>query len=272
MLQNRIYVRSVVSHDHYCGVTADGKTVHCMHVPSNRPTAIGGWIHKLDGDYKPPPPKPKVEKPVELKDFCDLACKYQEQLIRIDLLAEKYGVSERSLERLNVGWNGFETWPMRVDEEHVVGIRLCDKNGKKWCVDGSMNALFWPEGVHIEGDGYLFFPEGGSDTAAALTWEFQAIGRFSNSGGVAMIRSALKRKRRDTIIPADNDKPKIRPDGSVWFPGREGAEALAKAIRPLVKSCKIIQPPKHKDIRQWLNAGATRDTVMAVIDNTEPWL
>jgi hypothetical protein len=77
----------------------------------------------------------------------------------------------------------------------------------------------------------------------------------------------LRAKRRDVIVMSDNDEPKQRPDGSVWFPGQEGASRLANRIKPLVRSVKVCHPPCHKDIRAWKIAGATRPVVMAIIKN-----
>ena len=253
----------------FCGVSADGKVCHCMRAESSKTTSIGGWIHKLDGDYKPPPPKPKKEKPVPLAEFGDLACKYQDDLIRIDLVAAELGVSERSLERLNCGWNGNVCFPMRDVNERVIGIRIRGK-GSKWSVPGSHNGLFWPENIDCMDT--LFLCEGPTDCAALLTLGFQAIGRPSCSGGVEIVQGLLSKARRDVIVMSDNDEAKIRPDGSEWYPGQEGAEALAEAIKPLTRSLKVVTPPHDKDIRQWLNAGATYHTVMAIVNSTGLYL
>jgi hypothetical protein len=65
----------------------------------------------------------------------------------------------------------------------------------------------------------------------------------------------LRRQRvqRMTII-ADHDAPHRRPDGSVWYPGRDGAQRLAAAVRI---PWRIVMPPV-KDLRAWVCAGATR--------------
>jgi hypothetical protein len=97
--------------------------------------------------------------------------------------------------------------------------------------------------------------------------EFDVIGRPSCLGGVGYIVEFLKGRRRDVIIMADKDEPKERPDGSVWFPGQEGAMRLSKAIAPIARSVKIVKPPFHKDIRDWRKAGATRQAVQSVISN-----
>ena len=242
--------------------------VHCMRVESLRECKSGGWLHKLaEPIYYSPPVKKQERLPV--RDFAKAAGDYVENLTvsHLDALVHRLGVSARSLERLDVGWNGQGyTFPMRDGRERIIGIRIRGSRGK-WAVRGSHNGLFWPEGVYSGSDYPLMICEGESDTAALLTMGFDAIGRPGCLGGVNHIIEFLRGRRRDVVIMADKDSPKKRPDGSVWRPGREGAMRLSKAIRPHVRSLKVIQPPFNKDVRAWLNAGATKQTVEAVIQN-----
>ena len=260
----------VCQHPDWCSVSEDGLVTHCMRVESDRPcrsAKVGGWFHGLSDPVRYVPPKRKQE-PVAEKDFPDLACRYEQQLQDIDLLAKSLGVSVRSLERLQVGWNGQgHTFPMRDGCERVIGIRVRGAKGK-WCVPGSHNGLFWPEGVYCGSDYPLLIAEGPTDTASLLGMGFHAIGRSSCSGGVDHVIEFLKGRRREVVIMADKDPPKTRPDGSVWYPGQEGAARLAQAIRPFCRTIKIIKPPFCKDVRAWRIAGATREVVQAVIKNT----
>jgi len=252
----------------WCSISSDGQVIVCMRAESERPCKSGGWFHRLSEPVRYKPEIRRKPKPVLVEDFTDLACRYEQQLQNIDLLAQSLGVSVRSLERLQAGWNGVgHTFPMRDGRERVIGIRVRGTNGK-WAVPGSHNGLFWPEGVYSGSDYSLIICEGPTDCAALLDMEFDAIGRPSCSGGVEHIIEFLKGRRREVVIMADKDPPKKRPDGSVWYPGQEGAAMLAQAIRPLVRTLKIVKPPFHKDIRQWRVAGATHDTVEAVIRNT----
>ena len=252
----------------WCSVSEDGTTVVCMRCESPKPCKSGGWFHNLEEPvhYKPPVRKQRTQ-PVQ--DFAKLAGDYVENLTgsRLEALAHRLGVSARSLERLDIGWNGQHyVFPMRNGRERIIGIRIRGSKGK-WCVKGSHNGLFWPEGVYAGTDYPLVICEGESDCAALLTMGFDAIGRPSCLGGVEHILEFLKGRRRDVVIIADKDAPKERPDGSVWYPGQEGAIRLAKAIQPLVRSVKVIKPPFHKDVRAWLKAGAVKESVLAVIRN-----
>ncbi len=252
----------------WCSVSADGQVVICMRTESEKPCKSGGWFHRLTEPvpYRPEPPRKKIE-PVPVKDFAALSQQCVERLQNISILAESLSVSPRSLERLEVGWNGQgHTFPMRDGQENVIGIRVRAPKGK-WCIPGSHNGLFWPEGVYAGSNERLFICEGPTDCAALLTMEFCAIGRPSCSGGVEHIVEFLRGKRRDVVIMADRDPPKHRPDGSVWFPGQEGAARLAQAIRPFVRTLKVIKPPFHKDVRDWHKAGATHDVVETLIRN-----
>lgn len=256
----------ICEHKSWCSVSQDGSVVVCMRVESPKPCKSGGWFHNLREPvkYKPAPHKSETEL---VKDFAALNSQYVDKLLHINRLAEKLGVSIRSLERLEAGWNGNVTFPMRDGSERIIGIRVrCSKG--KWCVPGSKQGLFWPEGVYSGSDYPLVICEGPTDCAALLTMGFDAIGRPACMGGTGYVIEFLKSRRRDVIIMADKDPPKQRPDGSVWYPGQEGAARLSKAIMPYVKSLKIVKPPFHKDVRQWHNAGANKEMLLSVVRNT----
>jgi len=250
----------------WCSVSEDVAVVCCMRVESSKPCKSGGWFHNLKEPirYKP---TPKKTKSVPVRDFAALADQYIENIRNIDKLAEELGVSIRSLERLEVGWNGNVTFPMRDGRERIIGIRIRGSKGK-WCVEGSRQGLFWPEGVYSGSDYPLVICEGSTDCAALLTMGFDVIGRPACMGGTDYVVEFLRGRRRDIVIMADKDPPKVRPDGSVWYPGQEGAARLGESILPFVRSLRIIKPPFFKDIREWHKAGATKEAVVAVINNT----
>jgi hypothetical protein len=256
----------ICEHPDWCSVSKDGTVVVCMRVESPKPCKSGGWFHSLKEPVKYKPATKKAE-PIPIQDFAKLNSQYVDNLLQIDKLAEQLGVSIRSLERLEAGWHGNTTFPMRNGRERIIGIRIRGSKGK-WCIPGSRQGLFWPERVYSGSDYPLVICEGPTDCAALLTMGFDAIGRPSCMGGTGYIIEFLKGRRRDVIIMADKDPPKERPDGSVWYPGQEGAARLSHAILPFVRSLKVIKPPFHKDVREWLQAGATHETLLVVIENT----
>jgi len=249
----------------WCSVSENGQVVCCMRVESSKPCKSGGWFHNLSElvKYKPAPKR----EVAQVKEFTAAASQYVDNITDYTPLANELGVSARSLERLDVGWNGNWTFPMRDGQERIIGIRVRGTKGK-WCIRGSHNGLFWPEGVYSGSDWPVVIAEGPTDVAALLDMEFDAIGRPSCLGGADHIVEFLKGRRRDVVIMADRDEPKNRPDGSVWYPGQEGAAKLSRAVLPLVKSLRIVKPPFHKDIREWRRAGATKQVVESIIRNT----
>ncbi|MFA6242036.1 MAG: hypothetical protein WC655_13970, partial [Candidatus Hydrogenedentales bacterium] len=96
-----------------------------MRTESAKPCKSGGWFHQLNEPVQYKPPVRRKPEPVEQKDFTDLACKYEQALQGLDILARDLGVSARSLERLQTGWNGTGyTFPMRDGHERIIGIRV----------------------------------------------------------------------------------------------------------------------------------------------------
>jgi len=170
----------------------------------------------------------------------------------IEAHAVELGVSASALMSLGCAWAGqHRAWafPMWSGEE-VCGIRLRAPSGRKWAVLGSRSGVFTvPE---PEGD-TLIVCEGPTDTAAALTLGFSAIGRPSCRGQEEMIRSYIRSHRfRTVVIIADRDGP-----------GQDGAIKLAEEIK---MPCRIVKP-LGKDIRAWVSSGATAAHVQCVIEN-----
>jgi len=185
-------------------------------------------------------------------------------LERLSLLL---GVSVESLRRLGAVWHKeHSAWafPMRTWTGHVVGIRMRNEAGRKWAIADSQGGMFIP--ANQSPIGPLLVCEGPTDTAAVLDLGYAVIGRQSCSAGIedtlAYIRSI---RGRDIVIFANRDSAKQRKDGSIFYPGQDGAIALARAIgRPV----KIILPPRSKDAREWIRSGATRADVDFLIENT----
>lgn len=111
--------------------------------------------------------------------------------------------------------------------------------------------------------------EGPTDCAALLDLGFDVLGRPSCSGGIDIVRSYLAGKRADVVIVADHDNDKVNPQGVTFNPGIDGALQLAKGLRGVAWSVKIIVP-LGKDVREWVGRGATRVAFESLIRNARP--
>ena len=93
-----------------------------------------------------------------------------------------------------------------------------------------------------------------SDTAAAISLGFAAVGRPSCSGALEQTRAfCFRHGVQKVIVMADQDAPHRRPNGTVWYPGWDGAERLVAALE---LPFKVVMPPA-KDLRAWVIEGAT---------------
>lgn len=275
MIQPRAWIRvsrqvpcPVCEKPDWCTVTADGALACCMRVPSERRAKNSGFIHKLSestgGNRQLPPPQDR-------KLLLDCAA-YHAALRRHwdwrwnDGFAMDLGVDPDALELLQPAFdaaNGAFAFPMRDGAGAVVGIRLRSRDGHKWAVRGSREGLFYSPALAPGGEP-LVICEGPTDTAAALTLGLQAVGRPSCSGGTEALAALCKRLAvRRVVMLADCDAPHRRPDGSTWYPGRDGAQAFARTLRRLW--CMVLPPAK--DVRAWLHAGATRAQFDALTNN-----
>jgi hypothetical protein len=238
---------------------------------------VGGWIHKLGEPVQyVPPPKPKV-RPVAQENFAPLAeqcrCALLDSMKGLEDLSRTLGLSVEYLEEAGAGWlpdycgNPFYrgyTFPMFDGHRRIIGIQIRTQHGKR-SVPGSHGGLFWPKGVLVKGTGPLLLPEGATSCGACRDLCYDAIGRFSCNGRMDLIQELLAQARRDVVIVADHDEAKQRPDGSVFYPGQQGAAKIAAVIKPLCRTLKIVKPPFVKDMRDWLKAGATKAVVDCVI-------
>jgi hypothetical protein len=186
--------------------------------------------------------------------------------------AKSLGLSVDSLSRLRIGWSarhGAWAFPMCAAAlDAVTGFRLRFEDGKKLSVRGGREGLFIPE--NLRGDGPLVICEGPTSCAALLDLGFDAVGRPSCSGGIQTVKELLDglRARRDVVVFGDRDTPKPLPNGGTFLPGQNGARRLAREILALTRSLKVVIPPYAKDARAWVQAGASRAVVEAVIRAT----
>lgn len=260
----------------WCLSSKDGTKAICPRVPSAHPAGLAGYLHSLDGNpvhYR----SEKPEKPVEIN--AGLIHAHHREAItgdELQTLAESLGVTGSSLWNLGVGraveWcEGTYSFPMRDGAGKVIGLRLRNIEGHKWAVYGSKNGLFYDIDLEIPHEVYVC--EGPTSAAALMDLGFYAIGRPSNSSGTEYLKTMLSHMKPDVVIVSEMDgKPTctVCTDNYclLCHPGQVGADKAADALKDVAKSVKVIEPLVGKDIRQWLQHGATKSSVLAVVKNT----
>jgi hypothetical protein len=275
----------ICEHPDWCGVSEDGRIVRCMRVESDHAVAGSdgavGWIHKtsfFDKFDKNPPPSPQrkvyTPEPTRKSEACALTYKAWlentagQAVVR---LAWRLGVTLCSLRALGAAWaTPHRAWafPMRDETGKIVGLRLRSEDGDKWAVSGSRQGLFYDPRKALRDP--VLICEGPTDTAALLDLGFCAVGRPSCRAGGPQLEKLLA--GREAVIVADRDEPHQRPDGSIWYPGQEGAADLAGRLTRVCISVKVIQPPKGcKDARDWVTSGATAPRIQDRIRIAYEW-
>lgn len=259
----------------WCTVSADGTAVHCMRAESDKPVEskkVGGWIHKLGESKvvrftraeKEPEQRPVIRWTDEAQRMYEAgrAAKTRQEL------AEGLGVTVESLELLRVGWGAdfaeFSSFPMRNMRQRVCGIVRRYEDGRKltmkWSRPGLFHALEW-----LDFGGPVFLPEGASDVAALLSMNLCAVGRPSNTGGIAPLVSLLTGVKRTVIVLAERDEKPHKRGHRTWcpaeckgcahcFPGKFGSETTAQQLtEALGRRVQCRFPPDGaKDVREWV--------------------
>jgi len=139
-------------------------------------------------------------------------------------------------------------FPMYDGDGAIIGLRTRHQDGRKMAVRGSRAGLFLPT---IWMDGECVICEGPTDAAAAMALGFEPIGRPSCLGCEQHVNDAIRRLRvKRVTVCADADGP-----------GMVGARRLCSVLRV---PHRLVTAGGHKDLRDWLAAGATRALVDAV--------
>lgn len=242
----------------WCSVSTDGAIVHCMRQSSDCPGKNGGWIHRLDNPGMPDRSPGRSTPPATIltpAHLTDLNRQYQSRVVPGDIagLASKLGVTVNSLRRLGIGHDGSAfTFPMFSGDGRLIGVHRRFPDGSKRCITGSKLGLFIP--ADLTGNGPLLICEGASDTAAALSIRFDAIGLPSAGNGFDHAAEFLSRRQpRHVVIMADLDEGTESQRGDVTWPGIESALKLAERLMEIVPDLHVCLPPDGiKDLRQWI--------------------
>ena len=271
----------------------DGGTAICFRVESDRPHDKGGWVHVLKRTLPPPRNFAPVRRTrPQLVDMERVMQGFWREFegthpqeggrAATFYLSEDLWLDADALRRLTPGRAEFyKAWafPMRDGDGKVVGVRLREyASGRKWSVSGSKDGLFYDPDMdaaetvsHGMKGREIVICEGATDCAAGYEIGLATVGRSSCNTGVEHLKRLCERLRvsRVTIV-TDNDLFKERttraagmaPVRTVWRPGIEGAERLA---RELGRMYRLVTPPK-KDLREWLYAGLTAEAFRTVAD------
>jgi hypothetical protein len=228
-----------------------------MRVESARPShnALGGWIHPLGGDFKPPVLIPK-ENPKPTINATKLMREWQAETnsVQIDQLADSLGVSAQSLLDIGCAWatpHRAYAFPMFDGFGNCLGIRLRASDGKKWAVTGSRSGIFMPS---TPVNGRAMIVEGPTDCASGITLGFWTVGKPNCACGHEEIKTAFNRLGvRHTICVADNDTP-----------GINGAKKMMQALN--IPAVSFVPP--CKDLRQFLQLGGTKEMILSTVQST----
>ena len=249
----------------WCLIASDGSKAICARVEegSVKKCSDAGYLHVLIDRPKSQQHRSQRRFAIRLndkpdRDFTALQQQYSRQMTsqQVNTISEQLGVSEQSMRRLNIGWDGQAyTFPMSNGFGKIIGIRRRFVNGTKVSVKTSRTGLFIPSQIATSEP--VLICEGPTDTAAALDLGFAAIGRPNCNGSVDM--TARFAKGRKVVIIGDNDKP-----------GKVGAEKLAGVLVLHCRGVKIIYPPdKIKDLRQWKQTGLVCERLLTATNETE---
>lgn len=256
----------------WCSTSSDGHLAICMRVSEGaiRRTRNGGFLHSL----KPLEPRQRLQRtsivrtsraPSDTNQWLQCCERFQAAVNpeRLNRLAIALGVSVASLMRLRIGWSvARNAWsfPMVDANGAVVGMRLRTPGGRKFAETGGHEGLFIPLDLAI-GNEPVAICEGPTDTAALLDLGFACVGRPSCSGGIGLVAELVRvHAPPGVFVFADNDPAGLR-----------GAEALASTLVAYAGDVRLVRPPPGiKDVRAWLQSGATRESVLHGINATPP--
>jgi hypothetical protein len=232
----------------WCGISTDGRTIHCRRQSSDKETRVGGWIHQTDPDptrliVAPPrrPPRPPAQLQHLARTWIGNIRDRQEHL---EQFAGQLGLDPDCLASLGIGWTRSAwSWPMFDADRNVVGIRLrCPRTHRKFAVRGSREGVFLP--AALLHDGPLLVTEGPTDAAAMMGFGFDVIGRPSCRGAEDIVVRLCKGAPH-VVLLADRDQP-----------GIDGATHLAQRLALVASKVTLLIPPApFKDARDWARSG-----------------
>lgn len=260
----------------WCTRTADGECVKCMRVESERPVETGGWVHRLDQPLPDVVIDPREEQKIPVDAEAEARRMYLSDAA-VEMrrtVAKELGLLEGVLDwlRVGAGWDDyrnvmFSSWPQRDERGKIVGLSRRYPDGTKRTMKGTHGGLSYVLKLWQVGTGPIYLPEGGSDTAALVGIGACAIGRPSNTGGIAMLAKMLGKVNRRIVVLGERDEKQERkgelptcPDdcrGCLHcYPGAVGAAHTTRQLRKRLKTKVDFRLLPAKDARAFVNGGA----------------
>jgi hypothetical protein len=253
----------------WCCFTDDG-AVRCMRVTDAagwkaiKKHTDGGVTFRPEGEepYRPnqyarPKPKPKPTR----DDWDELHGRFLEELTptHMAMLSCQLGVTSKALRAMGLGYSESRrayTFPMYNARGDITGMRLRNRQGKKYAITLSRDGIFASK--CCDWGSRTLIAEGPTDCAALFDLgHINVIGRPSCRGAVLITKEVVG--DLEAVIVSDRDGP-----------GLEGSRMLAEHLIGSAKSVKIIMPPGgFKDVREWVGQGASFEAIETLILEAE---
>lgn len=251
----------------WCLIAKDGHAALCQRVESKKKWKGAGWYHVLDASIKPVYiPTKKPEKPKTDSRWSAEAIRYAANIdpTARGRLAIKLGLPESGLNCITlIGWrdekaSGCFTFPENDGDGKIIGLNRRYESGEKKVIAGGERGITLPTGWNLPTDQPLWIVEGPTDAAGLTAAGLKAIGRPSNSGGVAHLARAIKAipSDRTVIVIGENDERYDKILKRLRCPGLEGATSVAVQLAELLPHrIEWAMPPVgYKDARDYLTS------------------
>jgi hypothetical protein len=258
----------------WCLFAPDGTVAICQRVESPMRCGDAGWLHRLtEPGPNPPRTKGTARKPSGLgRDWAAEATALAANLTP-DRRAELAALLRLPADALGalplLGYSPADAlgpcyvFPEAAPDSAVIGLNRRfvtpprDGHGKRM-LPGGRRGLTLPDGWR-DRPGPVYVVEGPTDALAMTAAGLAAVGRPSNSGGVALLADLLGglSPGREIVVLGEND---ARPDGA--WPGRDGAASVAQRLTARLgrRVLRAMPPDGAKDVRDWLTADGWGET------------
>lgn len=242
----------------------------CPRVTSERSVGHAGYLHQLKpGSHHRPRHERSCFRRAPRRDFSRLMeWLHSESVSGLGDLSAELGIPPEGLEAVGfvcvegdalraIGYEGAKrAWavPMYDAQGRVIGIRLRVPGAGKRAVKGSANGLFITQ--HAGPFDIIAITEGESDAACLASCGISALGRPGALGAIDhAVAFATAKDPLQVVVVADRDEV-----------GWRGAQRLFERLGKAGLSARIVTPPE-KDVRAWMNAGASCSDVRQLVLN-----